>query len=185
MLLAVGQGGVPAADVISLGLGNAAPSNGRKGQQAPVVGASGYQVKLARCCQPHPGDDVVGYVTRQTKVSVHRAGCPTLHSKPNIAERIIPVQWVTTPQSGLFDVRVQFRTVDRAGMMGIIGDTIARENINLSNVMIFTDDQGDAIFHVTMQIDSYATLSRILTKVESLEGVIDARRRTTEEPKQP
>ncbi|HLA43896.1 MAG TPA: TGS domain-containing protein, partial [Aggregatilineales bacterium] len=128
----IGKGTISAADVISDRFGNRGIGNDRanRPRTLPVTGARGYFVRLARCCLPKPPDDIVGYVTRETKVTVHRRDCPILSQKRNIADRLIPVSWASLPTADVFSVPVEFRTLDRAGMMGEIGSVVAKENIN-------------------------------------------------------
>jgi GTP diphosphokinase / guanosine-3',5'-bis(diphosphate) 3'-diphosphatase len=177
---AIGQGRIAAADVAvqALEQGMLHTEGGSESTQLPILGAAGYQVKLARCCHPTYGDSIAGYITRQAKVSVHRSECPVLNCKSNIHDRLIRLQWGARPKGQVFPVPVELRTLDRTGMMGDIGAVVASENINLSDVNISARN-GQAIFHVTMEIDSYATLSRVLSKLESLDGVIEARRHVT------
>jgi GTP pyrophosphokinase len=177
LLLEVGMGAVSAVDIISRTLDEQEHVRAQTVQIAnlPITGANGYNVKLARCCRPDPGDEIIGYITRDAQISIHRADCPLLNRRTDIADRLIPVTWDQRLKHRVFPVMVELRALDRPGIMGLIGNVVAKENVNMSSVHIVTE-KGIAVFSVTMEVDSYATLSRVLTKVEAVEGVLVAHR---------
>ncbi|MFP4322550.1 MAG: RelA/SpoT family protein [Anaerolineales bacterium] len=177
LLRDIGRGDIAPADIISAALSRHSPPTQPVYPvgAVPIIGARGYTIKLARCCNPQPGQDIVGYITQQGHVSIHRTDCRILNTQPHLAERLIPVAWATPRTEGIFAVPVELETIDRAGMMGEIGLVVANENINLSKVSIYADN-GLATFHITMEVDSYASLSRALSKLAALEGVLSARR---------
>jgi len=180
MLERIGSGTISAAQVLTPHLESVLGADTQTELTGiPILGVRGYAVKLARCCKPKPTDDIIGHVTRATKVTVHRAACPLLNAKNNNTHRLIAVRWGGHQhQHGVFRVPVILVTLDRTGMMGDIGSVVAGENVNMANVNILTEN-GLAHFYMTMEIDSYSTLSRVLTKIEALEGVIQARRRAS------
>lgn len=184
MLAAIGMGSLSAADIVAQKLDSMAAETItlRPSKALPITGARGYTVRLARCCRPKPDDEIIGYVTREAQVSVHRVDCPILNNRNDIAERLILVSWPPRSTAHVFPVPVELRTLNRAGMMGEIGAVVAGENINMSDVNILTESDT-AIFHVTMEIDSFASLSRVLTKIKTLDGVIEARRAPSHELK--
>lgn len=143
---------------------------------APVIGVRGYEVNIAQCCHPQPGDKIVGYITNQATVSVHREDCPNLNSYGTLEERLVPVSWGRKPAAQVFTAPVEIRAYDRAGLMGEIGAIAAQENINMTDVNIMAKN-GLAVFHVKMEIENFAMLSRVLNRIQSLENVIEARRK--------
>jgi GTP pyrophosphokinase len=179
MLEAIGKGSVSATQVITEELERRereAPRNGSI-QAYPTTGARGYSVKLARCCKPEPEQDIVGYVTREGKVSVHRTDCRLVAERGNIADRMIPVEWGARSAQATLRIPIEFLTEDRPGMLADIGEVLATHNVNLTQGHI-TTDSGLATLHVTVDVDSYDTLSRVLTIIKSIEGVKEARRST-------
>ncbi len=185
LLQDIGRGHVAPVDIVSEALtrSNAPAAVLPPTSNVPIIGARGYAVKLARCCNPQPGQDITGYVTQQGPVSIHNPDCHVLNHQPKLTERLIPVAWATRRQQDVFPEPVELLTLDRAGMMAEIGTVVANENINLSKVSIYSDN-GQATFHITMEIDSYAALSRVLSKLEALEGVLKARRHVPPPPEQ-
>ena len=143
-----------------------------------IIGSgSGLLVNLARCCNPTPGDPIVGYVTRGRGVTVHCSDCKNVvnASEP---DRLIPVNWRRSPSAKTYPVPVMIVAYDREGLMRDIGAVIADEKINMSNVSI-TTKQNIATFLVTMEIADVTQLTRVLTKIERLPNVVEAHRRTT------
>jgi len=139
-----------------------------------VMGDSGMLINLARCCNPLRGDPIVGYITRGKGVTVHRADCPNVVNSLE-TERFINVSWGNKPEK-TYPVPVIIVAYDREGLMRDVGAVVANENINMTNVNISTRN-GIATFLVTMEMADLGHLSRVLSKIEVLPNVIEARRR--------
>lgn len=137
-----------------------------------VQGTGGLLTRLARCCNPLPGDDVIGYVTRGRGVTVHRRDCPNMLSVRD-QERLIEVSWGTRPQT--VPVAIRITAYDRAGLLSEISSIISAEGINIASL---TQDvrQNIATFYLTMEISNITQLSRVLTKIERRPNVTEARR---------
>ncbi|HOA22853.1 MAG: bifunctional (p)ppGpp synthetase/guanosine-3',5'-bis(diphosphate) 3'-pyrophosphohydrolase [Aggregatilineales bacterium] len=141
-------------------------------QEIKIHGTGGLLTNLARCCSPVQGEDVIGYVTRGRGVTIHRRDCRNvLNLDP---ERLIEVDWGDEPEAR-YHVPVIIRAFDREGLMRDIGAAVADEHINMSNVNIRTENYM-AIFEVTMEVESAAQLSNILSRIARLPNVIEARR---------
>jgi len=138
-----------------------------------VSGLDGIPTTLARCCNPVPGDQIVGYVTRGRGVTIHRKDCPNLRHKDK--ERLIPVSWNRKIQ-GVFPVRVQVHAYDRPGLVRDITDAILSEHINMHNSRTTTNRSGYATFTAVLDIKDLVQLSRVLSKIEQVKNVLDAHR---------
>ena len=104
----------PVAAIITI-----APTRQSKGDShsgVVVQGASDVLVKLAKCCTPVPGDQILGFVTRGSGVSAHRSDCTNVQSLLNDRERIIDVEWAPTTKS-VFLVQIQVEALDRSGLL--------------------------------------------------------------------
>ncbi|MBN1965430.1 MAG: bifunctional (p)ppGpp synthetase/guanosine-3',5'-bis(diphosphate) 3'-pyrophosphohydrolase [Anaerolineae bacterium] len=152
------------------------PVDASEGIEIIGVG-SGLLVNLARCCNPTPGDDIIGFITRGRGITVHRADCKNILNTSD-PERLINVNWRSSPDAKTYPVPVMIVAYDRAGLMRDIGAVIADEKINMSNVSI-TTKQNVATFLVTMEIADVTQLARVLNKIEQLPNVVEAHRRTT------
>ena len=137
-----------------------------------IQGLDSLMVRYARCCQPIPGDEVVGVVTRGRGVSVHRVGCSNL-SGPNIEkERLIEVTWDVDPDQ-TFLVKVIVTGSDRKGMLADLGDAISSLGANIRGGD-FTADRGLAKISFLVEVRNLSNLEKVLKavgKVPSVEKV--------------
>ncbi len=143
-------------------------------EEVTVQGTGGLLTHLARCCNPLPGDEIVGYITRGRGVTVHRRDCPNVLNTRE-PERLIEVEWGVSRQT--YPVSVQIVAYDREGLLRDIAGVVAAEAVNMSSVSV-TTDKNFAFFAATLEITDVAQLSRVLTKVERLPNVIEARRQS-------
>ncbi len=140
-----------------------------------IQGASGLLTSLARCCSPMPGDDIVGYVTRGRGVTVHRRDCSNIVSGAE-AERLVDVTWEQELNEQRYSVPVEIIAYDREGLMRDISILISDAGVNMTSVNVNTR-QNIATFQLVIEIRSVDQLTRILTQLESVENVVEARRR--------
>jgi len=143
-----------------------------------IQGTGGLLTRLARCCHPLPGDEIIGYVTRGRGVTIHRRDCPNI-LRQRETERLIEVNWGTRLQTA--PVTVQITAYDRTGLINEISGIISAEDINMSAVSMPPDSdrrQNIITLYLTLEISNIAQLSRVLNKVERLPNVIEARRHT-------
>jgi len=150
----------------------------------PVTTVSDIQVRgvgrvlttLARCCNPLPGDEIVGYVTRGRGVSVHKRDCPNILNT-NESERLIEVDWGGGDDGHTYPVSVHIRAWDRGGLLRDIAAVVADEDINMSAANVATHKKENmATITATLEIRNMAQLSRVLAKLEHLPNVLEARR---------
>jgi guanosine-3',5'-bis(diphosphate) 3'-pyrophosphohydrolase len=140
-----------------------------------IMGTGGLLVHLARCCSPMPGDEIVGYVTRGRGVTVHRKDCANIHSSSE-PERMVDVDWGRATDEQRYSVPVEIVAYDREGLMRDISIVIADAGVNMSSVNVSTR-QNIATFQLIIEITSIDQLTRILTRLEGVENVVEARRR--------
>jgi guanosine-3',5'-bis(diphosphate) 3'-pyrophosphohydrolase len=143
-------------------------------QGVRIQGTGGLLTQLARCCNPVQGDDVIGYITRGRGVTVHRRDCPNILNL-NEPERLIEVEW-GEGSDNVYPVPVEIDAYDRKGLVRDISTAVAEEQVNMRNISVQTDNNL-ARFTVTMEVESAAQLSRVLSKIERVPNVMTARRR--------
>jgi RelA/SpoT family (p)ppGpp synthetase len=148
-----------------------APTEAVEGIQ--IQGTGGLLTRLAQCCHPLPGDEIVGYVTRGRGVTVHRRDCPNILRRQDAEERLIEVNWGARLQT--VPVAVYIRAYDRTRLLSEISSIIGAEDINIAAVRQGVKD-NIAYFYITLEVNNIAQLSRVLTKIERLPNVIQARR---------
>jgi GTP diphosphokinase / guanosine-3',5'-bis(diphosphate) 3'-diphosphatase len=142
-----------------------------------VKGASDVWVKLARCCTPVPGDQILGFVTRGAGVSVHRADCSNIRSLANQSDRMVEVAWAPTAQS-MFLVAIQVEGLDRARLLSDITRVLSDVHVNILSASVVTTRDRIAKSRFTFEMGDPAHLGHVLKAVRTVEGVFDAYRVT-------
>ncbi len=142
-----------------------------------VRGVGDLLTNLAHCCNPLPGDAIVGYITRGRGVTIHRQDCPNI-LRTNDRERLIEVDW--GPEiTETYPVDVRVEAYDRQGLLRDIASVVADEAINLSAANVMTRKKDHmATMVVTLEIADIDQLSRVLARIERLPNVLEARRQT-------
>ncbi len=141
-----------------------------------VLGLRGVQTNVAKCCNPAPGDEIVGYITRGRGASVHRNDCPNILNMRE-PERIVKASWGTLNVT--YPVSVRIRAFDREGIVKDVSSIIADEKINITDWDVkTTKDRTQAVLDVIMEVKDITQLSRVLAKIEKLPNIRDARRVT-------
>jgi GTP pyrophosphokinase len=141
-----------------------------------VKGLSDVLIKLARCCTPVPGDDIVGFVTRGAGVSVHRGDCTNLKSlEPQ--GRMVEVEWAPTAQS-MFLVAIQVEGLDRARLLSDITRVLSDVHVNILSASVATTRDRIAKSRFTFEMADPAHLGHVLKAVRNVDGVFDAYRVT-------
>jgi GTP pyrophosphokinase len=140
-------------------------------------GADGLYTRVARCCRPVPGEEVVGYITRGQGVTLHRVDCqnlgPLRDSEP---ERLIRVDWRDSARQ-TYPVELAISAYDRAGLVRDIAEVIAQRNVNMSSVSASTDRRdGRAIVTAIVEIPSHTELTGLIDRLEMVDNVIEVRR---------
>jgi len=142
-----------------------------------VRGVGDLLTHLAQCCNPLPGDLIVGYVTRGRGVTIHRRECPNILHKSE-SERLIEVDWGEEAIE-TYPVRVRVEAFDRTGLVRDISSVVAEEGISMSAAKLDTHPQHHrAVMLATLEINDVDQLYRILTRIARLPNVVEAIRQT-------
>jgi guanosine-3',5'-bis(diphosphate) 3'-pyrophosphohydrolase len=156
------------------------PQAPHRPRHQPLVSAAGVRVlgsgdlltRLARCCQPMPGDPIVGYVSRGEGVSVHRTDCPNLPALER--ERLVEVEWGAPGH--VYPVAVRIDAWDRVGLMRDISTLVAEEGVNMTGIRSQEHDDGTITIYVTLETQGLSQLIRLLAKLEGVRGVTAVKR---------
>ncbi|MCI1831467.1 MAG: bifunctional (p)ppGpp synthetase/guanosine-3',5'-bis(diphosphate) 3'-pyrophosphohydrolase [Bifidobacterium sp.] len=142
-----------------------------------VKGVGDVWVKLARCCTPVPGDSIIGFITRNQGVSVHRTDCQNmLDLEKRQPERVIEVQWTST--KGLFMVRIQVEGLDRPHLLSDVTRVLSDHGVNIISGSISTGSDRVATSQFSFEMADPQHLSRLLAAVRKIDGVFDVYRIT-------
>lgn len=144
----------------------------RTTEEVSIRGLTGLLTHLGRCCNPAPGDPIVGYITRGRGATIHRQDCPNI-LRVKDRERLIQVSWGRPEQT--YPVSVRIRAYDRDGLMRDVSTLVSNEGISMSSINVSTKNSL-ATFDLVMGIKDVTQLSRVLNRLEALPNVLEARR---------
>jgi len=133
-----------------------------------VLGMGNLVTSLAQCCHPVPGDKITGYITRSRGVTIHRQDCyNVIHEDEK--ERLIPVEWGQT--DSLYPASIQVEAWDRVGLIRDITTVVAEEKVNIAGVSSAHHNNHTATVNFTLETKGLAQLSRLLAKIEGVQGI--------------
>ena len=133
-----------------------------------VLGVGDLLTRIAQCCNPIPGDEILGYVTRLRGVTVHKRGCISLKNEEE-QERIIPVSWSTVQE--LYPVRVCIEAYDRVGLLRDVTVRVSEEHVNIASVVTVENSDGTVTMELTLHTTGLDQLGKMFSKLEGVRGV--------------
>jgi len=140
-----------------------------------VKGIGDLMVHLSKCCNPVPGDPIIGFVTRGRGLSVHTMDCPNIDELDYDKDRIVEVDW-DTKAAASYPVKIGVVTVDRPGMLASVSAAITSAKANISHADITTTEDRRAILNFVVEILNAGHLEKVLKGIEKVDGVVQARR---------
>jgi len=141
-----------------------------------VVGSSGILTRLARCCTPMPGDDIVGYVSLGRGVVVHAKGCTNARAlRARDPERFVEVEWAAS-NGKLFTVELLVEALDRTHLLSDITKTISDAGVNILSARVDTIDERTALSRFAFRAASVQHVDEVIRKIRGIPDVYDVRR---------
>ncbi len=137
-----------------------------------ILGLKGLLTVMAKCCKPAPGDEIIGYITRGRGATIHRMDCPNVF-RIRERERLVKVSWGEYKRT--YPVAVKLKAFDRDGLMKDVSTVISNEGVGLRQAKIYVEKKY-AVFDLTLEVGDVSQLRRILTVLENLPNVMEARR---------
>jgi GTP pyrophosphokinase len=157
---------------------NRTPSNRRSSNAIDVEGTDDVLVKLARCCTPVPGDAIMGFITKGSGVSIHRADCTNaLDLEKHQGDRTVNVKWRIGAAS-VFLVNIQVEALDRASLLADVTRTLSEQHVNILSASVSTSKDRTAYSRFTFEMADATHLDAVLGAVRRIEGVFDVYRTT-------
>ncbi len=159
---------IPEEELLPTGISTAADAD----TSIRVVGLKGLLTTVAKCCNPTPGDEIVGYITRGRGASIHRSDCPNILQAKD-RERLVKVTWGSNVRT--YPVPIRISAFDRNGLIGDITHILSNDNINMvdANVKV---GKGIAEINLIIEVSNLKQLSRLLSRIENIPNVLEARR---------
>ena len=133
-----------------------------------VLGVGDLLTRMGECCNPLPGDEIVGYVTRSRGVTVHGRGCPNLR-RAEEEQRLIPVSWGDS--RAVYPVRIEVRALDRVGLLHDVTGVMSGDGMNIAGSQTEVYEDGTVTVSFTVQIATIEQLSRLFSRIEGVRGV--------------
>ncbi len=139
-----------------------------------VVGLRGVKNQLAGCCNPTPGDEIIGFITRGRGATIHRKDCANVLNARD-KERLVEVSWGSPVRT--FPVPIIIKAYDRDGLTKDIATVLSNNNVRLSELRVdVNENQGEAIFNMVLGVKNVLELQRTLDLLERINNVYEARR---------
>ena len=150
----------------------APPKSKASSSAVKVLGVGDLLTHIAPCCQPVPGDEIIGFITRSRGVTIHRKNCPNILNEDE-KERLIKVEW---GKAGLsFPVNITVDGWDRVGLLRDITTRVSEEKMNITAVSLSDAERKDGTISIflTLDVNNIGQLGRIFSKIEGVPGVIN------------
>ena len=141
-----------------------------------VLGVGDLLIRMAGCCNPIPGDEISGFVTRARGVTVHKEDCKSLLNEDE-PERIVPVSWGEAKE--LFPVRVCIESYDRVGLLRDVTVRVSEERVNIASVITQERSDGTVTMELTLHTTGLEQLGKLFAKLEGVKGVTSVSRAHT------
>ena len=142
-----------------------------------VKGVDNIKIRLSKCCNPVPGDEIIGFVTQGRGVSIHRTDCPNIVNTDGL-ERFIDVEWDIQKDSS-YNAEIQVTGTDRPGLLAEIALKINEADIGLLSMNARTNKEKVVIINMTLEIKDIKQLSDLMVKVKKIRSIIDVYRVTS------
>ncbi|MCI6277892.1 MAG: bifunctional (p)ppGpp synthetase/guanosine-3',5'-bis(diphosphate) 3'-pyrophosphohydrolase [Clostridium sp.] len=141
-----------------------------------VRGLSNVLIRFARCCNPLPGDSIIGYITRGKGVSVHRKDCKNIYSIPaSEKDKLVEVVWTEAEKSG-YTAEIQIIAEDRSGMLSEITVVISELKIQIDAINARTTDDGLFVSNTKLRITDVAELNNVIKRLKRIKGIMEVAR---------
>ena len=148
----------------------------KNGTGVLVKGEPGVMVRMAKCCNPVPGDDIIGYITRGRGVSVHRSDCTSLGHTPEDLERMIEVSW-DEASSESFHVGIDIQAYDRSGILMEVMAVLSELKITITNMNAkVIENTKNVIINIVVEIRDISQLDFVMTKLRRIREVYTVQR---------
>lgn len=138
-----------------------------------IQGVDNLLIRMARCCSPVPGDEIIGFITRGRGVSIHRRDCPNLSHVPG--DRFLEASWEAVQES-FYPVEVEVTAHDRTNLLAEVVASISEHKVNITAVNGRSDKSGVATIHLTIGVKDRSQLEQIMNKLRRIRDVYSVNR---------
>lgn len=146
------------------------PRKRQKQAGITINGATNILIRLSQCCQPIPGDDVVGFITRGRGITVHKRNCPSLKRLNHEQERFVNIKWEGSPDT-FYPVKVAVEGIDRPNLLKDVADEIALAKTNIVKVEARVEKADHAVFRFILEVRSNDHLKDIIARLKNIKNI--------------
>lgn len=146
-------------------------------QGVTIKGVDNIKVRFSKCCNPVPGDEIVGYITRGRGVSIHRSDCPNIEDLGS-GERFIYVEWADDEKAS-YQAEIQIKATDRSGLLTDITQRITEAKLAVLSLSARRNREKLVVMNIILEIKDINQLRQLMKKIKKIKGVIDVYRVTT------
>ncbi len=184
LLIGLGLGKVSLHSIINKIIGpvDTQPKSKKPDKERPsllitVGGMDNISVRFAKCCNPIPGDSVIGYITKGKGITVHRKDCPMANVSKLDPARIIDVEWhIPAKKKAYLPVKIRVETIDQPGMLAKITTVMSQENVNIESAIVKTTTDKRAYLEFVIDVTGKDHLTKVINQIQKIEGVLLAER---------
>lgn len=152
------------------------PTRGKRDSGVRVKGIDNLLVRLSKCCNPVPGDDIVGYITKGRGVSVHRTDCPNILSE-EASDRLLPVEWEVSVSDSLhYNVDIEITGYDRRGLLNEVLQAVNETKTNITAVTGKSDRNKVATINMSISINNVSHLQKVVERIKQIPDIYSVRR---------
>lgn len=153
-------------------------NNKKKASQGiNIKGVDNIKVRFSKCCNPVPGDNIVGYITRGRGVSVHRSDCPNIVASEDM-ERFIEVEWADHEKTS-YPAEIQIKSSDRSGLLAEVTQKMSETDVSLLSLNARSSKDNTVLINMTLEIKDIEELMELMRKIREIKNVIDVYRVTS------
>jgi GTP pyrophosphokinase len=140
-----------------------------------IKGVEDFLTRFAMCCNPVPGDKIIGFISRGRGVTIHTADCPNIAELQYDKDRMVNVEW-DLKEKTLHKVRINIHTLDKPGILADISASIASQGVNISQADIETTENKEAFLNFSIEISDLDQLQKVINSIKKLKGVLKVER---------
>ena len=140
-----------------------------------IKGVEDFLTRFALCCNPVPGDKIIGFISRGRGVTIHTADCSNIAELQYDKDRLVNVEW-DLKEKTLHKVRINIHTLDKPGILADISASIASQGVNISQADIETTENKEAFLNFSIEISDLDQLQKVINSINQLKGVLKVER---------
>jgi GTP pyrophosphokinase len=136
-----------------------------------VKGLDNILIRFAKCCNPLPGDEIIGYITKGRGVAIHRSDCPNTNVNDDFFKnRLVDVSWINSVNSK-FEAEIQIKSIDRSGIVNDITHIVVIEKVSLNGISARKGKDNIVNVNLLVEVNNIDELNLLMKKIKSIPGV--------------